>query len=148
MKAGHLYLSFQHGTLGRACGAMAARLDYPVACPNLLPTDATILGSDCCIFSNPRIAPLFVLESHFVASAGYPPAEAVLDEPGPHGHFLLVAMRRTPESSALNCASPQALGAGPHVLGAPSFWQLCPTPSGRQLQPGVSPGRSRASNTR
>jgi len=130
VKAGHLYLTFQHGTLERACASMATKLDFPVACPNLLPTDTTISGADCCVFSNPRVAPLFVLESHFVTSAGYPAAEAVPGDAGPHGHFLLIAMRKTPAASALSCASPEQLGTGPPVLGSPAYWQVCPSTSG------------------
>jgi hypothetical protein len=130
VNAGDLYLRFQHGTLGPACGAMATKLDFPVACPNLLPSDATISGPDCCVVSNPEVAPLFVLESHFTATNGYPGAEPVPDDAAPHGHFLLTAMRQTPESVALSCASPEALGPGPKVLGLPAFWQLCPNGSG------------------
>jgi hypothetical protein len=130
VKAGHLYLTFQYGTLGQSCIELANELNFPVACPNLLPSDATISGPECCLFSNPRVAPLFVFESHFTATNGYPAAEPVPNESGPHGHFLLTAMRRTPESAALTCVSPEDLGPGPKVLGVPASWQLCPAGSG------------------
>jgi hypothetical protein len=51
-------------------------------------------------------------------------------EKGAHGHLLLIAARKTPRSSALSCATPQSLGAGPRVLGSPSYWQFCPGSAG------------------
>jgi len=130
LHAGHLYLTFQHGGFFKSCGAMATKLDFPLYCPDLLPTDATISGAGCCIFSNPNVAPLFVLDSHFTATEGYRGAVQVPVALGtskiPHGHLLLIAARRTAQSSALSCASPQPAGNGPDVHNLPSFFQLCP----------------------
>ena len=130
VNAGRLYLAFQGGSNLKTCAALATKLNFSLFCPNLLPTDATMSGHDCCIYSNPNVAPLFVLESHFTASRGYPGAEplpvALGTSKEPHGHFLLIATRQSPSASALSCASPQGLGEGPQVGGQHSFWQFCP----------------------
>ena len=117
-----LYLTPQHGSGLAACRAMAARLGFAVPCPDLLPTDATISSPSCCTFGNPNVAPLFVLEEHFRAPAGYQVAEP---SDIPRGHLVIVATRRTPLSSALTCESTTPAGEGPQIWAGRSFWEVC-----------------------
>ena len=105
---------------------MADRLGFAVPCPDLLPSDAVISGPACCIFGNPNVPPLFVLESHFTAPTGYPPAEAS-SGPAP-GHLVIIAERRSPISSALACQTTIPDGPGPAIWGAASYWERCPGP--------------------
>ena len=126
----HLFLTVQHEASIPACHTMADQLGFAVPCPNLLPTDAFISGPACCIFGNPKVAPLFVLESHFTAPAGYPPAEA---SSGPAtGHLVIIAERRTPIASALSCQTTISDGTGPPIWGSTSYWELCHVPGTNQ----------------
>jgi len=120
----HLFLTPQHGASATACQEMADRLNFAVPCPDLLPVDATISGPDCCIFSNPNVAPLFVLEFHFRAPTGYPPSELSRDGI-PRGHLVIIGQHLTATSSALACSATTPAGDGPPVGGAPSHWETC-----------------------
>ena len=129
-KAGHLYLSLSARYLGRACGAIWRPGRLSRRLPNFLPTDATISGSDCWIFSNPSDRPALRPErSHFVASAATRPPKPFLMNPGPTAISSWSRCAGRP-SRRTDCASLQALGAGPDVLGAPSFWQSSADPVG------------------
>jgi hypothetical protein len=112
INAGHLVLRFREYGLVRTCNRIATSLDFAIYCPNLLPTDATLSASDCCVLSSPDATPVFAMDSHFKAKT-------------PPGHLLLIAIRRGSGSSALGCATPQALGEGPRVQGHPGHWLSC-----------------------
>ncbi len=120
----HLFLGPQNGTNFTACQEMADRLGFAVPCPGLLPVDATISGPDCCIFSNPNVAPLFVLEYHFRAPTGYPSSELSRDGI-PRGHLVIIGQHLTATSSALACSATTPAGVGPPVGGASSHWETC-----------------------
>jgi len=104
-----LFLTPQHGANTVACQEMADRLNFAVPCPDLLPVDATISGPDCCIFTNPNVSPLFVLEFHFRAPTGYQSSELSRDGI-PRGHLVIIGQHLTATSSALACSATTPAG--------------------------------------
>lgn len=122
-----LFLVPQLGAPVLACQEMADGLGFAVPCPELLPSNATISDARCCIFKIPKVPPLFVLDFHFRAPAGYPGAELSNDGIA-RGHLVIIGERRSAASAALACQATIPDGDGPTIDGSPSYWQRCPGP--------------------